>query len=116
MLSYDQKMLLANFVKENKDLMIGRLSSTVTNAKRNQCWQEVTNLLLANGAVTDAFKVRHNEWGNMSRLIQEKYRKSRQTGRKGISLTTLDNLVLDIVGRETANITAIGTPDMCVKV
>ena len=96
--------------------MIGRLSPTVTNVNRNKCWQDVTDLLVANGAITDAFKVRHNEWGNLVRSAAEKYRKSQKTGQKGISLTGLDNTVLDVIGRETANMTAIDSPDMEVKV
>ena len=116
MLSYDQKLLLANFVKEHKAVMIGRLSSTVTNTDRNKCWQEATDLLIANGAVTDAFKLRHNDWGNLTRSSAEKYKKSKQTGQKGSKLTNLDDVVLDVIGRETANMNAIGTPDMTVKV
>ena len=116
MLTYDQKLLLANFVKEHKAVMIGRLSSTVTNVERNKCWQEVTDLLIANGAVVDPYKLRHNDWGNLTRGCAEKYRKSKKTGQKGVTLTTLDNVVLDVIGRDTANMNAIDTPDMVVKV
>jgi len=67
---------------------------------------------MARGAVIkDAKFLRDREWSNLSRQVVERYRNSLKTGQSGSSLSQLDNLILDIEGRDSVKVRALNIPD-----
>ncbi len=47
----------------------------------------------------------------MKRRTQKKVADSKKTGAKGCTLTELDNIILDIIGRDTLTSTGLGLQD-----
>ena len=85
MLDANQKLLFSQLVLDNKGILMGALGPGVTNKLRDKKWQEITSLLIANGASSElsATYVRHTEWGNLSRSVVDKFRKHLRSGAEG---------------------------------
>ncbi len=112
MLSKENKLYLAQLVNERKDILFPPFSVKLTNQVKVAAWEEIRIALMARGAVIkDAKFLRDREWSNLSRQVVGRYRNSVKTGEAGSSLSQLDNIVLDIEGRDSVNVKALNIPD-----
>ena len=112
MLTKEHKLYLAQLVKEHKDILFPPFTMKLTNQVKVAAWEKIRTALMARGAIIkDAKFLRDREWSNLSRQVVGRYRISMKTGQAGSSLTLLDNLVLDIEGRDSVNVKALDIPD-----
>ena len=112
MLSKENKLYMAQLVQERKDILFPPFSVKVTNQVKVAAWEEIRAALMARGAIIKDFRfLRDRDWSNLSRQVLDRYRNSLKTGEAGSSLSQLDNLVLDIEGRESVNVKALNIPD-----
>ncbi len=112
MLSKENKFYLAQLVNERKHILFPPLTMKLTNVVKVASWEEIRTALMARGAVIkDAKHLRDREWSNLSRQVLDRYRNSLKTGQAGSSLSQLDNLVLDIEGRDSVKVRALNIPD-----
>ena len=112
MLSKDNKLYLAQLVNEHKDILFPPLTIKLTNQVKVAAWEKIRTALMARGAIIkDAKYLRDREWSNLSRQVVGRYRTSLKTGEAGSSLSQLDNLVLDIEGRDSVNVRALDVPN-----
>ena len=112
MLTKEHKLFLAQLVKEHKDILFPPFTMKLTNQVKVAAWEKIRTALMAWGAIIkDAKYLRDREWSNLSRQVVGRYRNSLKTGQAGSSLTLLDNLVLDIEGRDSVNVKALDIPD-----
>ena len=106
MLSKQQELLLAQLVRDNKVIVLAPFSSKVTKKAKQEAWETIRTQLNGVGANIDGAKtLRDVLWANIRRSTLKKVTESKKTGSGGRGeLTELDEPVLDILGRETANI------------
>ena len=68
--------------------------------------------MIALGGIVPSIKdIRDTAWNNLKRKAVKKYNDGKKTGAAGSKLTELDNIVLDIVGRESVKINALNIED-----
>jgi hypothetical protein len=68
--------------------------------------------LIAMGAIIPTTKqLRDQEWQNLRRQTVNKFNESKKTGAAGSTLSTLDNIVMDIVGRNSVKVNALNIED-----
>ena len=113
MLSKQQKLPLAQLVKDHKMILLVAFSSTVTNKAKQEAWETIGTQLNGVGANIDSVKtLRDVLWANIRRPTLKKVSESKMTGSGGIGeLTEVDKTVLDILGRESANIEPVKVED-----
>jgi len=112
MLSKQQKLLLAQLVRDHKMIVLAPLSSTRLKQEtlaKQETWETIRTQLNGVGANIDSAKtLRDVLWANIRRstLTESKeVTESKKTSSGGSGeLTELDETVLDILGRESANI------------
>ena len=64
------------------------------------------------GAIIPTTKqLRDQEWQNLRRQTLSKFSESKKTGAAGSTLTTLDNIIMDIVGRDSVKVNALSIDD-----
>ena len=98
MLSKQQKLLLAQLVKEHKLIVLAPFSSTVTKKVKQEAWEKIRRQLNGVGANIDSAKtLRDVLWANIRRATLKKLSESKKTGtgRSG-ELTELDETILDV--------------------
>ena len=98
MLSKQQKLLLAQLVKEHKLIVLAPFSSTVTKKVKQEAWEKIRRQLNGVGANIDSAKtLRDVLWANIRRATLKKVSESKKTGTGGSEeLTELDETVLDV--------------------
>lgn len=113
MLSKSQKLLLAQLVRENKTIVLAPFSSTVTKKAKQQAWENILSQMNGAGANVDSIKtLRDVIWANIRRSTIRKVSESKKTGAGGSrQLSELDETVLDILGRESANLEPVKVED-----
>ena len=113
MLSKSQKLLLAQLVRENKTIVLAPFSSTVTKKVKQQAWENILSQMNGVGANVDSIKtLRDVIWANIRRSTIKKVSESKKTGAGGSGqLSELDETVLDILGRESANLEPVKVKD-----
>ena len=113
MLSKQQKLLLAQLVKEHKMIVLAPFSSTVTKKVKQESWEKIQKQLNGVGANIDNAKtLRDVLWVNIRRAALTKVSESKKTGAGGSGeLTELDETVFDVLGRENANIEPMKVED-----
>ena len=113
MLSKSQKLLLAQLVRENKTIVLAPFSSTVTKKAKQQAWENILSQMNGVGANVDSIKtLRDVIWANIRRSTIKKVSESKKTGAGGSGqLSELDETVLDILGRESANLEPVKVED-----
>ena len=113
MLSKSQKLLLAQLVRENKTIVLAPFSSTVTKKVKQQAWENILSQMNGVGANVDSIKtLRDVIWANIRRSTIKKVSESKKTGAGGSEqLSELDETVLDILGRESANLEPVKVKD-----
>ena len=106
MLSKSQKLLLAQLVREDKTIVLAPFLSTVTEKAKQQAWENILSQINGIGANVDSIKtLRDVIWANIRQSTIKKVSESKKTGVGGSGqLSELDETVLDILGRESANL------------
>ena len=113
MLSKQQKLLLAQLVRDHKMIVLVPFSLKVTKKAKQEAWETIRTQLNGVGANIDSAKtLRDVLWGSIRRSTLKKVSESKKTGSGGSGeLTELDETVLDILGRESANIEPVKVED-----
>ena len=113
MLSKQQKLLLAQLVRDHKMIVLAPFSSKVTKKAKQEAWETIRTQLNGVGSNIDSAKtLRDVLWANIRRSTLKKVTESKKTGSGGSGeLTELDETVLDILGRESANIEPVKVED-----
>lgn len=112
MLSKSQKLLLAQLVRENKTIVLAPFS-TVTKKAKQKAWESILSQINGVGANVDNIKtLRDVIWANIRRSTIKKVSDSKKTCAGGSGqLSELDETVLDILGRESANLEPVKVED-----
>ena len=113
MLSKQQKLLEAQLVRDHKAMVLAPFSSTVTKKAKQEAWETIRTQLNGIGANIDNAKtLRDVLLANIRRSTVKKVTDSKKTGAGGSGeLTELDETVLDVLGRESANIEPVNVED-----
>lgn len=113
MLSKSQKLLLAQLVRESKTIVLAPFSSTVTKKAKQKAWESILSQINGVGANVDNIKtLRDVIWANIRQNTIKKVSDSKNTGVGGSGqLSELDETVLDILGRESANLEPVKVED-----
>jgi hypothetical protein len=94
---------LARLVRENKELLIGKFTPSVTQKARDQKWTEIYQHLTGLGAVVeDVNMLRFTVYPNISKATRRKRDLAKSTGQGPPIWTELDEIILDIIGRDSA--------------
>ena len=94
-------------------IVLAPFSSKVTKKAKQEAWETIRTQLNGVGANIDGAKtLRDVLWANIRRSTLKKVTESKRTGSGGSGeLTDLDETVLDILGRESANIEPVKVED-----
>lgn len=112
MLSKQQKLLLAQLVRDHKMIVLAPFSSKVTKKAKQEAWETIRTQLNGVGANIDSAKtLRDVLWANIRRSTLKKVTESKTGSGGSGELTDLDETVLDILGRESANIEPVKVED-----
>jgi hypothetical protein len=112
MLTKTQKLHLAQLVRDNKVLLFAPFSSTVTKNAKTRCWEKIQKTLQETGCdIMDVKTLRDVEWPNMRRFTQKKCQDSLRTGASGDTLSELDEVILDVIGRDSPNLKPVNVRD-----
>jgi hypothetical protein len=115
MLSKIQKILLAELVLHKKNILFSSFSPSITKELKNSTWQNILQELRSAGALLKDFQqVRDKEWPNLKNSVMKRYQESLKSGAEGKDLSKLDNLVMDILDRESPKIKGLDVDDMRV--
>jgi anti-sigma28 factor (negative regulator of flagellin synthesis) len=111
-LSRDHKLILAKLVRDNKALLLGKHSPLVTNQKKHAKWTEIFNDLKSMGAnLKDVDYLRQTTWDNMVRSTKKKKVNNESTGAAPATMTEVDEVILDVIGRDSAALNGLGQDD-----
>ena len=84
MLSKQQKLLLAQLVRDHKIILLAPFSSKVTKKAKQEAWETIRTQLNGVGANIDSAKtLRDALWANIRRSTLKKVTKSKKTGSGG---------------------------------
>lgn len=116
MLSKAQKLHLAELILHKKHILFSKYSPTVTKELKNAAWDHILTELRSGGAIVkDVAYLRDKDWSNLKGGVLKRYRASLQTGAQGDSLTPLDSIVMDILGRDSPKVRGVDIDDMAVN-
>ena len=116
MLTKGQKMQLAELLLHKKEILFGKYSPSVTKELKNSAWDNILMELRSGGAIVkDAAYLRDKDWSNLKSAVLKRYRASLKSGAQGDSLSPLDSMVMDILGRDLPKVRGVGIDDMDVN-
>jgi hypothetical protein len=105
--------LFAQEVRENKEVLFKAYGGSITKKLKDSVWEEIRIKLISSGAVIkDVPTLRDVEWYNIKKSSMTKYQNSLKSGAGGFKLTELDECVMDVLGRESANVKGLELPDL----
>jgi hypothetical protein len=108
LMTQDHRLELASMVRDNKQVLIGKFSPSVTQKSRDQKWTEIYTHLTELGAVfEDVNMLRFTAYPNLAKATKKKRDLAKSTGQGPPNYTELDNIILDIIGRDSAAATGI---------
>jgi hypothetical protein len=109
-LTNELKIRFANLVKENKDILFGRVTPTLRNIDKYTKWKAIYDELVSHGAVIkDPAYLRDRMWDNLKRGATEKKKKFNRTGGAGgVRYTEYERVTLEILDPESAYMAGIG--------
>jgi len=108
MMTHDHKIILAKFVRDNKGVLVGKFSPSVTQKARDKKWTEIFTHLTELGAVfEDVSSLRFTAYRNLSKATKKKRDLAKSTGQGPPNYNELDEIILDIIGRDSAAATGI---------
>ncbi|XP_063226877.1 uncharacterized protein LOC134533317 [Bacillus rossius redtenbacheri] len=109
-----------NFLRkilENKDVLFGAFSGTLTKDVKKLCWTEIRDYAVAIGLVTndkDYAYIRDSTWPNLRNRTVAKLDRSIKSGAGGdvhSKLDVTDQLIVEIIGRSSPVLRGLGVPD-----
>jgi hypothetical protein len=104
-LTKSQKLTLVQLILEQKDILLARFSPTVTRRRKTKIWINIRESLLAMGAdsedIPDIASLRDKIWPNLRKAAMVKAQDQAKTGATGGRLSEMDDLILNIIGRES---------------
>ena len=116
MLTKGQKMQLAELLLHKKEILFGKYSPSVTKELKNSAWDNILMELRSGGAIVkDVAYLRDKDWSNLKSAVLKRYRASLKSGAQGDSLSPLDSMVMDILGRDSPKVRGVGIDDMDVN-
>ena len=118
MLTKPQKLIFLNLIKDDKEVLLGKLSPTMDKEAKNRAWQEVYDEMVSHGVTAESFHyLRDVAWPNLKRSSTTKIQQSKATGAAGVKLTPFDLLVEEIIGKDSAyfNSTQVADPKIVFK-
>ncbi|TRY79175.1 hypothetical protein TCAL_16100 [Tigriopus californicus] len=112
-LTYEQKKALALLAREKRNLLIPRFNASLTKRDKLNTWSAVAQYMRSLGVIVEspAF-LRDTVLGNLRRGTVKRFADQKKTGAQGGKWTELDDVIMDIEGRETANVMGVGVPDL----
>lgn len=120
MMSRDQKLLFLKEVLHRKDILFGSFNDlSEGHRKKKQAWEDILTVLKCNGYHGDTTycKLRDNTWKNIRTATMKKVDNRKQTGAEGgpgNQLNDVDELVLQIVGKESPAVTGLPVAESTV--
>lgn len=102
-LTYEQKLIFLNNVLEKKTVLFGSFNNKAEGAKsKAQGWQEICEKLHIYGYTGSYSNLRDVVWNNLRARAISKRDNNRRTGAKAKTLDSVDTLVLNILGNDSA--------------
>ena len=115
MLTYHQKLKLVELVYANKSVLFGKRRPGI-DCKKREIWKNIHRELLALGAVVTNHKtLKRIGFDNLKLATMKKYVKSLKTGSQSFTFTKAEEVILDIVGRDSIDIVVLDVPDVAVS-
>ncbi|XP_063219058.1 uncharacterized protein LOC134529167 [Bacillus rossius redtenbacheri] len=111
------KIILLNKIKDSRDILFGAFSDKLTKQNKMSAWQEIRDFAASLGVISenkDWTYVRDVVWQNLKKSTMGKVDNSKKTGASGgidVKLTDVDNIVLDIVGRDSPVVCSLDVPE-----
>ncbi|KAL1516245.1 hypothetical protein ABEB36_000164 [Hypothenemus hampei] len=103
----ESKILILRDIRDKKEILMGAFSEKLTKADKNKAWGEVHEKAVALGIVPsnkNFMYTRNTFWQNVRKNTMKKLDARKKTGEKGgkeCKLNEIDNLVCDIIGRDS---------------
>ncbi|CAK5087429.1 unnamed protein product [Meloidogyne enterolobii] len=109
----NSKIVFLKAVSERKEDLFGQFSSKLTWDTKQKLWQQIFDECSASGCkgLVDAEHLRKVTWQNLQRRSKEKYDRSKKTGEGAIKFNQVDDLVLDIIGRNSDKLDGVDVSD-----
>ncbi|XP_067014637.2 uncharacterized protein [Anabrus simplex] len=114
------KLLILNKIRDAKEILFGAFSSLTKEDKVRE-WRNIHNIALSVGLIPDAKDftyVRDVLWQNLKKTTVAKLDNAKKTGSAGgkiSKLTDIDNIVIDIIGKESPIVTSLGVNETWEK-
>ncbi|XP_039299969.1 uncharacterized protein LOC111045589 isoform X2 [Nilaparvata lugens] len=111
------KILVLQQIREKKAVLFGKFSDEVCKAQKIDAWKEIHSLALGMGVVGPDKQWTYTRdvlWQNARKSTMKKVDNQKKTGSAGgpeWKLNTLDNIVLDIIGRDSSVLTDLGVAE-----
>lgn len=112
----NEKLFFLKLIKQHKKVLFEKLSNDVTAAKKKETWISIIEACRSNGFEIvpenkDWSYVRDHTWPNIKNYSMQKIDGNKKTGAAGgrsQKLKPIDELVLDIIGKESPIVAGIG--------
>ncbi|CAG7832732.1 unnamed protein product [Allacma fusca] len=110
------KMVILTMIRDNKDVLFGNFTSELENIQKKKAWVDILVKAQSIGACNSSRKwefVRDSMWGNWKSRTLQKRDNANKTGRGGgkdCVMTPMDDMILDIIGRDTPNVVGLNLP------
>lgn len=109
-MNIEHKLLFLHALKARKEILFGKFSNEVSRERKVNAWKEIVNVLTAHDVPMAREKpfsyFRDTVWPNMRRYTVDKKDRRETSGADGgkpAKWTSVDMLVLDIIGRDSPN-------------
>lgn len=110
LLSESEKLILLRLIFEKKAILFGSYSSTIT---KTECWTSILNKCVIEYGFSPTEKdgdykyLRDVVWPNLKKCTTAKVQNNSKTGGSPSKYTRVDDMVLEIIGKESAVIKGI---------
>ena len=107
-LSEDQKLLFLQLVRDKKEVLMGAFSPTLTKIMKQEAWEEIRQALINIGVLEKVIpsieKLHDGLFSDYKRYFKAKYDAMQKTGGEGKKMTQADEIMLEIIGPESATL------------
>lgn len=105
----DEKLPFVKLIAENKKVLFGKFSNEITKDAKKTTWKSIADQLKALGIQLipdgkDWTYLRDTVWRNCVYTTKKRFDDKCKTGAGRIELTPLDNMVLEVLGKDSAGI------------
>ena len=114
MLNREQKLILASLVRENKNILMAPGGTAVKARLKKAAWEDVLKKLVSTGAVLSLKELKDTTWNNLRRQAIKHFQDFQKTGSAGGKILELDNIVLDVIGRDSSTLNAIDVEETVI--